>query len=148
MALHNTAAEHYQKLRRLHQRLQAEVHRDDLDDFFKTAYHLIEIIEKDPKTDGVQKTMATALEFDADLKLCGEITNRQKHYTLNPRHHPDPQVQGASIQEGYDVGRYGAGDYDAGEQSVVLNLADGTSRDALDLVNAVMAKFASIFPGV
>jgi hypothetical protein len=53
-----------------------------LDDFFKTAYHLIEIIEKCSTTTATQKAQATALRGDPEMELCREIANRQKHYTL------------------------------------------------------------------
>jgi hypothetical protein len=46
--LHKSAAEHLDKLIRVAARVDREVHKDDLDDFFKTAYHLVEITEKDP----------------------------------------------------------------------------------------------------
>ena len=92
-----------------------------------------------PKTEAAEHT----------IPMTPMVVNVLKEWRLqSPRKDGALELVFPNIQEGYDVGGYGAGDYDAGEQSLVLNLADGTSRDALDLVNAVMAKFASIFPGV
>jgi hypothetical protein len=145
MPLHATASEHFEKLIRVRRRLDEEVHRDDLDDFFKTAYHLIEIIEKCGETTATQKAQAKALRRDPDMELCREITNRQKHYTLLPRSHPNPAIASATVRQGFGVGRFGKGGYGVGEQSISLNFKDGTQRDALDLANTIFGKFAQIF---
>ncbi|MFN3076665.1 MAG: hypothetical protein ABT940_07285 [Alphaproteobacteria bacterium] len=141
MVLHTTAQEHFAKLTRVNDRLAKEVHKDDLDDFFKTAYHLIEITEKDPSVSAAQKAQATALRNDPDIKLCQEITNQQKHYTVKK----NAQIKDASVSQGWGVGRFDAGGWGVGEQSVTLNLADGTSRDARSLVSAIYAIVQAIF---
>jgi hypothetical protein len=146
MPFHTTASEHFNKLKRVYGQLDAEVHKDDLDDFFKTAYHLIEITEKCSTTTATQKAQASALRRDLDMELSREIANRQKHYTLSPRSHPSPAIASATVAQGFGVGRFGAGAYGVGEQSVVLNFIDGTQRDARDLANAIFQKFANIFP--
>jgi hypothetical protein len=146
MPFHSTAQEHFEKLKRVRGRLNAEVHKDDLDDFFKTAYHLIENTEKCSNTAAAQRSQATALRGDPELELCREITNRQKHYTLLPHSHPSPKVASATIAQGYGVGRYGAGAYGVGEQLVTLHFSDGTQRDAHDLANSIFSKWALIFP--
>jgi hypothetical protein len=145
MPFHTTAAEHYAKLKRVRGRLDAEVHRDDLDDFFKTAYHLIEITEKCSTTTSAQKAQASALCGDPEIELCREIANRQKHFTLSPLSHPSPAITDAMIRQGYGMGRFGKGGYGVGEQSVRLNFTDGTQRDARDLASSIFGKFARIF---
>jgi hypothetical protein len=147
LPFHTTATEHFEKLQRVAKRLQNEaVHVDALDDFFKTAYHLIENIEKDPATSAAQKAQATALRSDPDIKLCREITNRQKHVTLKATSHPDPKIQGnATIQQGWGVGRWGVGAWSEGEPSVSLTFTDGTTCNVLDLVHAVVGKITPLF---
>jgi hypothetical protein len=146
MPLHTTAVQHFNKLKRVCGRLDAEVHKDDLDDFFKTAYHLLEITEKCSITTPEQKEHATALRCDPEMELCREIVNRQKHYTLSPRSHPSPAITNATIKEGYGMGRIGAGGFGVGEQSVTLHFTDGTECDAHDLSNSIFEKLARIFP--
>jgi hypothetical protein len=146
MLFHTSAAEHFSKLKRVCERLDAEVHKDDLDDFFKTAYHLIEITEKCSTTTPAQKAQATALRRDPEMELCREIANRQKHYTLSPLSHPSPAIADATIRQGYGMGRFGKGGYGLGEQSVILNFTDGTQREARDLANSIFGKFARVFP--
>ena len=143
--LHKTAAEHFDKLARVAARLEAEVHKDDLDDFFKTAYHLVEITEKDPMSRSEQKAAAAALRRDPDIAICRDICNGQKHFNLDARRNPNPVVKDAEANSGYGVGRYGAGAYGVGEQSVTITLSDGTTRDALDLVRSVTGKWQAIF---
>ena len=146
MPFHPTAAEHFAKLKRVRGRLDAEVHKDDLDDFFKTAYHLTEITEKCSTTTPAQKVQASALRRDPEIELCREIANRQKHFTLSPRSHPSPVIADATIKQGYGMGRFGKGGYGVGEQSVTLNFTDGTQRNARDLCSSIFEKFARIFP--
>jgi hypothetical protein len=143
--LHKTAEEHFEKLKRVAARLDKEVHKDDLDDFFKTAYHLIEVTEKDPASTAAQKISASALRQDMDVAICRDICNGQKHFTLDPKRNPNPIVAGAVTRQGFGVGGYGKGGYGVGEQSVTINLSDGTHRDALDLVRSIEAKWSTVF---
>lgn len=143
--LHRSAREHYEKLQRVIARIDQAVHKDDLDDFFKTAFHLIEVTEKDPSTASSQKSAASALKNDSDMRMCRDICNGQKHFTLDPKRNPTPVVASASTRQGYGVGGYGKGGFGVGEQSVTINLSDGTTRDAHDLVRVIAAKWAGIF---
>src|SRR5580704_1618555 len=127
--LHKSAAEHLDKLIRVAALVDREVHKDDLDDFFKTAYHLVEITEKDPTSSPEQKAAATALRRDPDIAISRDICNGQKHFKLDPKRNPNPVVAGAETKGGYGVGRYGAGAYGVGEQSVTITLSDGTTRN-------------------
>ena len=143
--LHNSAAEHFWKLEKIFGRINGGLHKDDLDDFFKTAYHLIEITEKDEGTSLVQKTMAAALRQDIDMKICRDIANASKHFRLDPKRNPSPTVDCTSTCEGFGAGRFGKSGYGIGEQSVSLHLSDGKSEHALCLVERIFEKWASIF---
>lgn len=48
MPLHKNAIEHFEKINRVYAKLDKVWHRDDFDDFFKSAYHILEITERDP----------------------------------------------------------------------------------------------------
>lgn len=145
--LHNSAAEHFQKLEKIFGRINGGLHKDDLDDFFKTAYHLIEITEKDEGTSLVQKSMAAALRQDIDMKICRDIANASKHFRLDPKLNPSPTVERTSTCEGFGVGRFGKSGYGIGEQSITLYLSDGTDTDALSLVERIFTKWTDIFNG-
>jgi hypothetical protein len=121
------------------------LHKDDLDDFFKTAYHLVEITEKDAATTPIHKAGATALRQDVDFRICRDITNSSKHFGLDAGRNPAPIVREASTHEGFRVGRYGMSAYGVGEQSVFLHLSDGNSIDVLGLVRRVFEKWSAVF---
>ena len=70
-----SAAEHFQKLEKVVGRIKGGLHKDDLDEFFKTAYHLIEVTERDEGTTLIQKSMASALRQDIDIRICRDIAN-------------------------------------------------------------------------
>jgi hypothetical protein len=142
--LHTSAAEHFEKLKKVLKRIDEAVHKDDLDDFFKTAYHLIEIIEKDAATTPIQKTGATALRLDVDFRICREIANSSKHFGLDARRNPAPVFKNASTLEGFGVGRYGMSAYGVGEQSISIHLSDGTSIDAQGLVRRIFEKWSAV----
>ena len=142
--LHKTAMEHHEKLKRVTDRINTAVHKDDLDDFFKTAYHLIEITKRDPATSATQKSAAKALRNDVDLQICRDICNGQKHFTLDPKKNPKPKVLGTTTQQGFGVGGYSKGGYGVGEQSVTIQLSDGTERNARDLVASIAGKWWAI----
>ena len=145
MAFHETAQEHFDKLSRVYERLENEIHKDDLDDFFKTAYHLLENIKKDPKATTAQKAAAKTLYNEPEMELCRELTNKSKNYTLDKFHHPHPKIKDATTQQGFGVGRFGRGGFGTGEQLVTLNLNDGRKLDAYDLMAAIYAKYKAIF---
>ncbi len=142
-----SAAEHFQKLEKVVGRIKGGLHKDDLDEFFKTAYHLIEVTERDEGTTLIQKSMASALRQDIDIKICRDIANASKHFRLDPKLNPSPTIERASTCEGFGVGRFGKGAYGIGEQSVTLHLSDGTTTNALSLVERIFAKWAEIFTG-
>jgi len=86
----------------------------------RTAFHLIEIIEKDRTTTRTQKDLRRALGLDPEMKLCRKIANNEKHFELDPKRYPNPEVKGSVVAEGYGAGRYGRGGYGVGGQSVTL----------------------------
>ncbi len=145
--LHSSAEEHFQKLTKVFRRIQDNLHKDDLDDFFKTAYHLIEITNMDENATSSQKSMASALRQDIEMQICRDIANAAKHFRLDPKRNPSPTIERASTCEGFGVGRFGKGAYGIGEQSVTLHLSDGTTTNALILVERIFAKWAEIFTG-
>jgi hypothetical protein len=80
-------------------------------------------------------------QCDPDFKLCTEIANRQKHF----RQKDGDLVVGASIEQGFGVGRYGAGTYGIGEQSVTIELVNGTEECALTFVRRIGEKLRPLY---
>ena len=140
MVLHRTAEEHFQKLKRVYERLMREMHKDDLDDFIKTAWHLCEIVEKDTHTTRKQRRAVNSLRKTEEMRLCQDITNAQKHFTLR-----GDQIDRAEVRKGWGVGRYGCGSWGRGEQSVTIHLKDGQEIKALSFVSKVFGVWRNVF---
>jgi hypothetical protein len=75
-------------------------------------------------------------------RICRDLANACKHFTLN---YPNAVTASAPSNRGFGVGRYGKGGYGLGEESIEVQLNDGTSFQCLDLVNNVIASWQSFF---
>jgi hypothetical protein len=134
----------FAKLQRDAAALEEEVTSDRLFNFVVTGYSMINWVEKDPKVPLAAKavTAIRGLRKDRSLKICRDLANASKHFTLD---YPDPITASASSKRGYGVGRYGKGGYGVGEESIEVQLNDGTSVHCLDLVNDVIKSWQSFF---
>jgi len=75
------------------------------------------------------------------IRLCGEIANGSKHFVLDkPR---NPKTRTITSSQGWGMGRYGKGAYGIGEESIIIEMADGTKRDCLEFVDDVVAFWES-----
>lgn len=124
--------------------LKIEMHRDDFDDFCKTAWHLIELVEKSASATKSQRSAAAKLRADHDLAVCEYLANTGKHSHARPRAVARSKFSVVEISVGYGVGRYGMGGFGVGEQAIVVKFTDGTERNALEIVQSVTAKWESI----
>lgn len=144
-SLHETPTDHLAKLRRLRDRmLTKEMHRDDFDDFCKTAWHLIELVERSSSADRLTKRKATALRSEHAFAVCEYLGNMGKHGRTRPTAVQRAKFSVIEISVGFGQGRFGMGGFGVGEQSIVVRFVDGTEANALDLVEEVMAKWEAI----
>lgn len=133
-----TAADLFEKLKRDANLLDEEVTSDRLFNFVITGYSLIDWIKNDPS---VPSTAKETLEIerlytDPFLKICGDLATGSKHFTLTRR---DPIVQRAPSVQGYGLGRYGKGSYGKGEESICIQLKDGTQYHCPEFVQGVVS---------
>ena len=146
MVFHATPEEHLEKLRRVARRItQNEMHADDMDDFCKTAWHLVELVEKYPNSTREMRRRASLLRQDHDLIVCEHAANTEKHGKSRRKTAERAGLDGISIERGYGVGRYSRGGFGIGEQKITFNLQDGSDRNALDFVAAVLGKWEKVF---
>ena len=139
-----TAADMLAKFRRERQRLLREVTSDDFFNFVVTAYHLIEWIEKDPSIPAAAKSDLACVRRDTFIATCRDLTNASKHFRLKANYQ-NQVTSSASSERGYGLGRYGAGGFGVGEESITVELLDGTSFSALDLVDQVSRLWEAFF---
>lgn len=146
MALHPRPADHLDKLRRVVARLERrEMHADDIDDFCKTTWHLIELVEKDQGSTREMRRAATRLRNDLDLIICEHVANSEKHGTVKSAVAAKSPLDSTEIRKGWGIGRYGQGAFGIGEQSIKLMLKDGTEYNAFDFATAVLSKWERAF---
>lgn len=148
MVLHSGPLEHLRKLRRIVARLGSqEMHVDDLDDFCKTAWHLVELVEKNPDSTRDMKRRASRLRADPDIVLCQYVATVEKHAESKPEVAARAGLRTVSVRQGWGVGRFGKGAWGVGEQSVTFELEDGTERNAIAFAAAVLRKWEAVFEG-
>jgi uncharacterized protein (UPF0147 family) len=146
LGFHSSSADHLTKMRRIVRRLdQVEMHRDDMDDFCKTAWHLIEHVAQEKELDRNVRRKAQALRNDADLILCEHLANVGKHGRSRLKVASAASLEAVEVSQGYGVGGYGKGGYGIGEQRIVLKFGDGSTRDAAELAATVLAKWEAVF---
>jgi hypothetical protein len=112
--------------------------------FVLTGYALIDWIKNDPAVPGAAKqhSVIQGLYADRTLKICGDLANSVKHFTLTSR---TPITKDTDAEGGFGVGRYGMGGYGEGEEEIVITLNDGTVLNALDFVQDVLTVWRTFF---
>jgi hypothetical protein len=134
----------FDKLRRDKATLDDEVTSDALFNFVITGYSMIDWVKKDPSIPVSAKanSVVQALYNDRWLKVCGDLATAAKHFSLTSR---IPITGSTTSKRGFGVGRYDAGGYGAGEESIEIKLNDGTIYNCLDLVKGVVSTWDTFF---
>lgn len=132
------------KLRREHQRLQAEVTSDNFFNFVATAYHLLEWVERDPKVPATAKTNLSSVRSASCIAACRDLTNASKHFSLKSNYQ-NQVTSSAKSERGFGVGRFGKGGYGIGEESISIMLKDGTTLNGLQLAADTVNEWESFF---
>ena len=134
----------FDKLRRDAAVLDEEVTSDRLFNFVITGHSMIDWVAYDPTVPPLVKvdTVIKGLKNDPWLKVCGDLANGCKHFILTQR---KSITASAPSMSGFGAGRYGKGGYGAGEESIVIQLKDGTAFDCLDLVSNVLSTWEAFF---
>jgi hypothetical protein len=141
----NTARDLLEKLER-----EAALLRDDgvtadrFMNFVQTGYALIDWIKNDTAVPAAAKgrSVITGLYNDRTLKVCGDLANSVKHFTLTKR---QPITTATAANRGFGVGRFGMGGFGEGEQEIIITLSDGTVMNALNFVQDVLATWNQFF---
>jgi hypothetical protein len=130
------------KLERDAAALDEEVSGDRFFNFVVTGYSMIDWVKNDPTVPASAKLEVQYLHSDRYLRVCGDLATAVKHFRLTRR---APKVVSADSERGFGVGRFGRGGFGVGEESIEINLNDGTYINGLDLVQSVVAKWKSFF---
>jgi hypothetical protein len=124
--------------------LDEEVTSDRLFNFVVTCYSMIDWVKNDPGIPASAKTdiAVQGVYNDKWLKVCGDLATASKHFKLTNR---VPITSSATTSQGFGVGRYAKGGYGVAEESIEVQLNDGTTLVCLDLVRGVVACWQSFF---
>ncbi len=126
-------------MKREGQRLEHEVTSDNVFNFVVTAHHLCDWAKSDPTVPQPVKRRIDEIREHTEMKVCRDLANASKHFELSPKKNPHPTVASAESTRGWGVGRYGAGAFGFGEESVTITLCDQTTIDILPLMRRVVA---------
>jgi hypothetical protein len=122
--------------------LQAEVTSDRAFNFVITGYSMIDWIKNDPSVPPSAKAASPLLYNDPWMKICGDLANGSKHFKLKRR---IPIVSAATSTQGFGLGRFGKGKFGLGEESISVELDDGTTFGILELVQGVLSAWETFF---
>jgi hypothetical protein len=123
---------------------QDAVTADRFLNFVLTAYAMIDWVKNDPSVpaSAKQANVVQSLYQDKLLKICGDLANAGKHFTLIRR---TPITKDTTRESGFGVGRFGMGGWGKGEDEITIELNDGTKLNGLDLVRDVVATWKKFF---
>lgn len=110
-----------------------EVTTDRFFNFVITGYSLVDWVKADPAFCSISQEDFYKNKW---LKICGDLATASKHFQLTRRR---PITNSATSSQGFGTGRYGRGGFGVGEETITINLNDGTAIDCLDLVHEVVA---------
>ena len=132
------------KLKRDADALDEEVTSDRFFNFVVTGYSMIDWVKNDsslPKSTKVEAAIKS-LYADKWLKVCGDLATVSKHFILDRR---KPITSSTASSQGFGNGRFGKGDFGEGEESIQIQLDDGTTFHCLELVQGVIACWRNFF---
>jgi hypothetical protein len=131
----------FEKLKRDGNLLDEEVTSDHFFNFVVTGYSLIDWLKHEPS---IPQTAVQKMYADHWIKICGDLATASKHFKLTTRKNPIT-ADAKSDFHGYGLARYGKGRYGSGEESIQVELNDGSTLSALDLMQNVIQTWDSFF---
>ena len=138
-----TTRDLFEKLRRDAALLEeTEVTSDKFFNFAVTGYSLIDWVKNDPSVSLTAKADVASLYSDHWLRICGDIANASKHFSLTKR---APITSSVDSSRGYGSGRFGMGYFGVGEEQIEITLSDGSVISAFDFVRNVVSTWESFF---
>jgi hypothetical protein len=130
----------FEKLKRDAALLDEEVTSDRFFNFVVTGYSIIDWLKHEPS---VPQAATEAMYGDRWIKICGDLATASKHFKLTTR--KNPIATAAKSSSGWGLGRYGKGGWGVGEEDIQIDLNDGSSLSALDLVEKVIETWDNFF---
>lgn len=140
-----TAPDLLAKLERDAQLLRDEVSSDRFFNFVITAYSLADWIQNDPTVPPSAKTDLQRFRGIIQIQICRDLANASKHFQLNPKLNPNPEVTAADSKQGFGAGRFGVGDYGTGEEEITVVLSADNEISGVDLIEDTLREWSHFF---
>jgi len=140
-----TARDLLAKLERDAQLLREEVSSDRFFNFVVTAYSLADWIQNDPSVPGSAKAALTSFRGQSQIQICRDLANASKHFQLDPHRNPNPTVASADSDQGFGVGRFGAGGFGVGEEEITVWLSAGNGVNGLNVMEDALREWKAFF---
>lgn len=140
-----TPSDLFEKLKRDARILQDQVSSDGLFNFVVTAHSLHDWIQKDPNAPKSAKSALTTHRASELLKICRDIANANKHFELNTSSKNKSVTRVVESKSGFGIGRYGAGPFGIGEESIEITLQDGAAFNLLQFSKDVEKAWSRFF---
>ena len=115
--------------------LEKAVSGDRAFNFVITALHLKDWIEQDPSVSKSAKDDIDVIQRNRYFQICRDLANASKHMVITKY---TPSTADASSKQGWNVGRYGKGQYGVGEESIKIIHTDGTVVSILELKDEII----------
>lgn len=129
----------FEKLRRDADLLREAVTSDRFFNFVVTAHSLNDWVKNDSSVPQSAKNSLGNHRRDLLLRTCRDVANACKHFELDAANQARAVTASVSSQSGFGVGRYGAGAYGKGEESIRLALRNGRRFNVLEFSEQVVS---------
>jgi hypothetical protein len=140
-----TAKDLFQKLQRDADLLGDKITSDRFFNFVVTAYSLIDWIQEDPSVPATAKAALLQFRTTREILICRDLANASKHFQLSAARNRNPSVIATDSEQGFDIGRYDAGNFEEGEEAITVDLSAGGTTDALQIVRDVLSVWNQFF---
>ncbi len=140
-----TARDLLAKLERDAALLRQEVSSDRFFNFVVTAYSVVDWIQNDPSVTQPAKSDIQRFRSTQSILICRDLANSSKHFTLDPKQNPNPKVQSAASDQGFGVGRFGAGGFGTGEEEITVVLDNGATQNGLVVMEDALRDWNAFF---
>jgi len=131
----------FEKLKRDAALLEEEVTSDRFFNFVVTGYSIVDCLRHEVS---VPLTATEATYKDRWIKICGDLAIVSKHFQIK-KEKRNPITTDATSRRGWGMGRYGKGGWGVGEESIEIELNDGSCLSALEFVKTVIETWDNFF---
>ena len=131
----------FKKLKAEAEALDSQVTSERLINFANSGYHLREWIANGDYSQAIKDDLGRLFSVSEYL-VCRDIANGSKHFKITKY---KPKTKGVNSKSGFGVGRFGKGPFGHGEESISIEMNDGTSWNAIEFKDLILSLWQEFF---